>query len=296
MKNTVKTAHEEYSTENKRDLLKIVRIINYRINFYFAKKNLRTFPQIAIFAFDHIGLFVNADGRYELSTLDAVFEFLDYKKIDQSGIAIDVGANIGNHTIFFAEKFSSVIAFEPNPKVFQLLQFNTGPYNVKAYNVGLSNSSGYLKFQENSSNIGASCIISKENDQNEFTTFEIETKTLDAITAEIDSTISLLKIDIEGHELQALQGAIKTIKKHKPVILFEQQPEDIKHGSSASVDLLRSYDYGFYTCKSKYYLGNSFASKLFSLVLVYIFGESKIFQKTEIFRNEFYDMIVAIPN
>ena len=57
---------------------KIVKVLMKLANLYYAKKNAKNFPQIAVFSFDHIGISINLEGRYEGKKLDAVFEFLEF--------------------------------------------------------------------------------------------------------------------------------------------------------------------------------------------------------------------------
>ena len=69
--------------------------------------------------------------------------------------ALDIGANIGNHTIFFAEIFAKVIAFEPNPKTHSVLIINTNNLNnVVCLMVGASSRKTTLNFSVNELNMG----------------------------------------------------------------------------------------------------------------------------------------------
>ena len=73
-----------------------------RINHRIAKRNLASFPQLAIFSFDHIGLCINNEGRYENIQLQLVEQFISEKLLNSSNSAmLDIGANIGNHSVFF---------------------------------------------------------------------------------------------------------------------------------------------------------------------------------------------------
>ena len=90
-----------------------------------AIEHRNEYPSLAIFAFDHVGLAINSHGRYENDILNATFQFLKSKELIGDGAALDVGANIGNHSVFFAKYFNKVVSFEPHPKVFKLLTINT---------------------------------------------------------------------------------------------------------------------------------------------------------------------------
>jgi hypothetical protein len=94
----------------------------------------------AIFAHDAIGRYINLFGVFEREELDFVFEFLapldcEFKK----GLALDVGANIGNHAMYFSDYFYQVKAYEPNGDCFQILKFNASQCdNIIPENIGLS--------------------------------------------------------------------------------------------------------------------------------------------------------------
>src|SRR5260370_28725319 len=97
--------------------------------------------QIAMFAFDAMGININEDGVYELHELEAVFDWLKtLRAISPESVALDLGANIGNHSLYFSDYFERVYCFEPNKRTFKVLALNAelAP-NVVCYNYGLSN-------------------------------------------------------------------------------------------------------------------------------------------------------------
>ena len=102
------------------------KIIN-RINHRFASRNIkRGNPRIAIFAFDHIGLEINNFGIYEEDLLNAIMSFAkDKLNLKKLSTFIDVGANIGNHSLYFSKISKKVFSYEPNPNTYELLKFNT---------------------------------------------------------------------------------------------------------------------------------------------------------------------------
>ena len=121
--------------------LPLRKIIN-RINHKIASKNIkRGNPRIAIFAFDHIGLEINNFGIYEENLLNAIMSFLkDMVNLKKFDLILDVGANIGNHSLYFSNFSKQVFSYEPNPNTFELLKFNTKNLsNINIYNIGISN-------------------------------------------------------------------------------------------------------------------------------------------------------------
>ena len=58
---------------------------------------------------------------------------------------VDIGANIGNHSIAFSKISKKVYSFEAHPRTFEILKFNTDKYkNIKIFNIGISNKKGSL--------------------------------------------------------------------------------------------------------------------------------------------------------
>jgi FkbM family methyltransferase len=194
-------------------------------------------PQLAVFAFDDIAHLINLDGMYESDELGTLTKWLDQNTSQgERGIAIDVGANIGNHSVVLSKLFASVHAYEPNPDTFDLLSINVRSLgNVTCFPVGLSNRDGTAHMEVNARNIGASRLI----EQPELTR-SVEVRRLDSYATE---RVSLMKIDVEGHEWHVIDGARKTILRDCPLILFEQRPSDFANGSPQSIDLLIDLGY-----------------------------------------------------
>ncbi|MDG4664234.1 FkbM family methyltransferase [Mycobacterium sp. 236(2023)] len=274
------------------------RLILNRLNHKIAAQNIDVYPQLAIFAFDNIGLTINIEGRYERDSLNALEHFLSQVLgVKTDAMAIDIGANIGNHSIFFGSIFSKVVAYEPNPATFSLLQHNCARSNITPRNYGLSSKKSMLAFRIDRGNIGASHIIDSsaaESDQEG--TINIEVKRLDDEEIIANQPISLVKIDVEGHELDVLRGAVSTIDSARPVIVFEQGEEEIRDGTSAAIDFLRNKGYGFYTIENNFYLGRRLGARQLSFFLRILFGFRKIVRRTNFFEKRFYDMIIAVPD
>lgn len=278
---------------------KIFKIILNRVNHVIARKNIDKNPQLVIFSFDHIGLSLNLEGRYENSPLLLVEEFIEKKITDaRDKIALDIGANIGNHSIFFAKKFKKVYSFEPNPVTYEVLKINSNyavEYkNVIPVNFGLSDMEGSLPFYINPSNIGGSSIIEENNPQIKHST-QINVMTLDKFNELKDASVALIKIDVEGHELRVLKGAKATILREMPAILFEQGAAEISDGSSPVIEYLDEIGYEFFEIKTNFDFGDNLISKIFSIACRSLFGERLNFVKVKTFRQKFYNMILAMP-
>jgi FkbM family methyltransferase len=204
-------------------------------------RHLVDFPQVACFSFDFISMVINLDGQYERDQL----EFLSRSIFPNlpAGACLDVGANIGNHSLSFSRSFVRVIAFEPHPRTFKLLELNAelAP-NVTTLNLGASSNSKDVVVVDNPLNIGATSI--GKVGRGVPVTFRLVRIDDVAQVQEIER-ITFMKFDIEGHEHFALEGARETILRHKPVIALEVLPGEVEDGRSKAVDLLRSLGYAY---------------------------------------------------
>lgn len=145
---------------------------------------------------------------------------------------VDVGANVGYLTRFFARATSEIgkiYAFEPNPMVFPLLKRNTASFpQVCALNVGLSfdDKEAELFLPGSNYSVGSFCpgypalhVVSRES--NTLHSVRAQLRNGDACLAEqgVDK-IDILKIDVEGWELNVLRGLEKTILRSPSIAIF----------------------------------------------------------------------------
>ena len=101
-------------------------------------------------------------------------------------------------------------------------------------------------------------------------------------------------MDIEGHEIYFLKGAVKTIKRDKPTILFEEGIIDA-NGSSEVIEYLRGLNYEFFTINENFNFGDSLIQRLVRYMLQDVFGIKVRILKTERFSKSFYHLIIAKP-
>ena len=141
--------------------------------------------------------------------------------VDRRRNAIDVGANKGTYTYALARLTKLVWAFEPNPKMFKILERGV-PANVTAAMVALSNRSGQAELRVprmrkgGFSNQGGSLSATKISAN--YRAVAVETRRLDDLDLE---DIGFMKIDVEGFEAEVLEGARETIRRERPVMIIE---------------------------------------------------------------------------
>jgi FkbM family methyltransferase len=162
-----------------------------------------------------VGLSLKVYGEYSQGEV-SVFE----KVLKPGDIAIDVGANIGAFAIPMAKLVGDtgvVIALEASAANVQLLQKNVeqnGCGNVVIAPVAASDMVGTLKVDKQSALHAYSRPDINEGD------FEVDCITIDSLKLQ---KVKLIKIDVDGHELQVLNGAAATIKQFQPIIYIENE-------------------------------------------------------------------------
>ena len=267
--------------------------LNQQLHIKSKKYLLEKRRQLVVFSFDHIAHAINLNGLYEKESLDILFEWLHFLKVDFSkSTAIDIGANIGNHSLYFSDLFEKVISFEPSKKTFKVLSLNSElSDNIICFNIGLSDykREGVLKTIKE--NIGGSYISDVKSNNSEI----IKLEKLDSFKE--FTNIKLIKIDVEGHELKTILGAQEIIKENMPIIMFEQQISDFANGESSSVTQLKKIGYQDFAIIQKFPThSNVFFSKFLVAPLIkLIFGEKQTIQLVKNFEPNFYEFIIAIP-
>lgn len=139
----------------------------------------------------------------------------------------DVGGNKGDYTLMLKKSFpnSKITTFEPNPNTYKVLKKNIGDKS-NLINKGIGEQEGELQLffdVNNKTSVQASSnpeILKEIAGTLELESVKIEVITLDNFVKE--DRIDLLKIDVEGFELEVLKGAEKLIKDNKiKIIQFE---------------------------------------------------------------------------
>lgn len=187
-----------------------------------------------------IGRSIYRNSVYELPTSEIIWRLLT-----SNTTFVDVGANIGYYSLLAVKKLSrsgKVIAFEPRPDIFNWLEKNlSGSDNVEIHSVAVSNESGKatLNIPKGSEENEGIATLSKSVDS--IVSYQVKTARLDEF---INTTIDVLKIDVEGHEYYVLLGAAQLLeKKLIQNIVFEEHDEN----NSLVIPLLLKYEYSIYS-------------------------------------------------
>lgn len=152
------------------------------------------------------------------------------KYVTPGSVVLDIGANIGAHTVVLSQLVGDnggVIAFEPERYNFYTLCGNlaiNNIMNVIAFQQGVSKENGTIKVpyinSPHNTNYGG---LELDADWSKVLHYVVPCVKIDSIGLE---KCDFIKMDVEGMERIALEGAVETIKKFKPILYVEDDRED----------------------------------------------------------------------
>ncbi len=178
------------------------------------------------------------DSDYVFQTISKTNNYYEYeilnswnKYLDNAKVIFDVGANLGNHTIYWWEKLSPdvIYSFEPYLPSFERLKSNiekNGIKSVRTINKGVGERKGRASVQSfDDSNYGATSLKYED----ELSSGTIEIIDLDSFVGENNiNSVDFIKIDVEGFELSVIKGMEKILDRHKPDLWIEVGTETFK--------------------------------------------------------------------
>ena len=187
---------------------------------------------------------------------------VDYFKV-KTKEAIDVGVYRGVYSYKLAEKFNKIHSFEPNPLLYPYLNKYLTKIipNMTLYNFALSNKNeltnlkiplrGKSIFKNNFEEIYklGCATIQKTNNFEKFNNYEVECKKLDDVIK--GKEISFIKIDVEGHELNVIEGATNIINKYKPTLLVEIEEKHTKKPALNTINKIKDFGYKVFFLENK---------------------------------------------
>lgn len=176
--------------------------------------------RVTVFRNDHVGDKIASQGLYEKENLELLLRLL--RSIPQP-VVLDIGANIGNHTLAFATVASRVHAFEPIPRIHALLKQNVEQNqlaNVALHALALSDSEGEATIHMvTNGNYGASSFDQRSGESEAVT---VSRRRGDTLLAELGvDKVDFIKIDVEAHEVYVLRGLMATLQDQRPFITME---------------------------------------------------------------------------
>jgi FkbM family methyltransferase len=173
--------------------------------------------------------------RYLYGSYEYVYASAFIGQITHGSFVVDVGANIGEYTVLAAcatGKDGRVLAVEPNAtlhsRLFRTLQINRiSNVQVLAVALGSSEARGTLSVPSGASAL-ATLRSTAETDE-PGTPLSVSIRRLDDVLVKEDrDRVSLVKVDVEGWELEVFRGARETLATAKPVIFYECGAEEFE--------------------------------------------------------------------
>jgi FkbM family methyltransferase len=144
--------------------------------------------------------------------------------IPNGAVTVDVGANFGRYTRELSRLSRRVHAFEPSPKLAELLRRTTAS-NVSVHEIALSDRIGdadlFIPQDREEPIYGLASLEPRQtSSEQEIVSTKVSTARLDAVVQE---KVAFVKIDVEGHELNVLNGAVELLEHSQPVFLVEAE-------------------------------------------------------------------------
>jgi FkbM family methyltransferase len=144
-------------------------------------------------------------GTYQFNKLQQALKYTKKRRV-----ALDVGAHVGFWSMWLAKEFDFVHAFEPVESHAECFSKNVLSKNVSLHENAVGGTAGYAGLIQDEENSGKAHIGYGS---------QVEVITIDSLELE---KVDLIKIDVEGYELQVILGAVDTIARCKPFIVIEQ--------------------------------------------------------------------------
>lgn len=181
--------------------------------------------------------------------LDPKITRLVERLVPPGAVTCDVGANIGLVTLALAKQVGAtgrVFAFEPNPHVAALLEETLAASsltNVSLARYGLGARPGTMVLSVPPINAGAASVVRRTEGAS---ALAVEIRTLDASLRGSGADVQFIKIDVEGFEAEVLKGATQTLRRCRPLVLFEENTRDVAGPERGAVRVLHDHGYALF--------------------------------------------------
>lgn len=165
---------------------------------------------------DYLG---NLNGTFEPATVE-----LFHTLVRPNDVALDIGANIGCTALLLSQLAGKTICFEPSPSTYALLQSNVenaGAANVVLVNAGLGAKAADLSIAFNPANRSGGFVSDKPVAGHAIEAIKIVHGDEHLKAAFPSTKINFVKIDVEGYELNVLNGLADTLANDRPVVTLE---------------------------------------------------------------------------
>lgn len=155
-------------------------------------------------------------------------ESLLFSLLEKKGAFIDVGAHIGYYSLYMLPGVCEVYCFEPDPRVRVLLENNVnGKRHVSVIPWAVGAKQGRARFTlERDSEV--SHLAAEDDDPSKVIVLDVVT--IDGFVRTRGLTVEAIKIDVEGHDAEVIQGALNVLNEQQPLVLTEARPDAMLFG------------------------------------------------------------------
>lgn len=151
--------------------------------------------------------------------------------IDPDSVVYDVGAFIGDHTAFYASRAKFVFGFEAASDAFKCLCWNVARYgNVRLWNNPVGDRHTFIGSSDEG-NKGARHLVRVKDGSG------VVPVRLDAVAFSTGYIPTLVKLDIEGMEVEALHGATRILRDHHPTLVVEVNRGALERAGTSPAEL-----------------------------------------------------------
>lgn len=197
-------------------------------------------------------------GAYEKDFLDTLY--LPLLRLSSNPVFLDIGGNIGHHSLYLKSACNTIHAFEPDPncqKEFERKIKACGASNITIHKIALGDkdTEGTL-YSSSTNNRGTNSLI-RNYSENNSSQSDIFIKNADKYIESLClPNITLIKIDVEGFEPEVLRGLPNTLREHRPSLIIEisgtTRARLVSEGHTIAE--LLPIDYDFFTLYERNYL------------------------------------------
>jgi FkbM family methyltransferase len=229
--------------------------------------------------------------------VEGIFErrFLEYVRslLPSGAVMLDIGANIGNHSLFLAGRCRGIHCFEPNPETAARLKRNIRhnglDEKIKVHEFGLGKKDEQLTFHENvSGNLGASGFAQGRELPEGFRVRTLEVRHAgNAIGALGLDKIDYIKIDVEGMEESVLTSLRPILARYRPIVSFEHHEQQVSPGT---FDRIRALFPGYR------FVEPTFAPPTGKVMWNLRHDGGPVLKEVTVLESRTYENILAMPN
>lgn len=198
--------------------------------------------------FGYLDNYIFYNGIYERDIIDNIRNTLK-----KDSIILDIGSNIGQHSLLLSPYCKKIFAFEPIPQVYNEFKnsIKANKYkNINLQNIAIGDKKESKSIFFNQKNTGSSTFL----DQNlGHKTIQVNIDKLENVLP-LNQKFDVVKIDVEGYEAIVILSNKEIFLKNKPIIFLEFCPDYIKKEGTYKAEDLVNF---FFENKYKIYKGNT---------------------------------------